>query len=108
MCAVRTQDERRTLVPTSETPPRDDFFGFPTFAGLDICSCYVLIADMTDRPARWRMPTPKQMEKLAAAAAARGNGAPTPTPGAGDEMPPEYWQAVLDEAETDRGTPGPS
>jgi hypothetical protein len=54
------------------------------------------------------MPTPKQTEKLAAAAAARGNVPPTRTPGAGDEMPPEYWQAVLVEAETDRGTPGPS
>jgi hypothetical protein len=63
---------------------------------------------MTYRPASWRMPTPKQMQKLAAAAAARGNVPPTRTPGAGDEMPPEYWQAVLDEAETDRGTPGPS
>jgi hypothetical protein len=30
------------------------------------CSCYVLLCPMTDRPASWRMPTPKQMEKLAA------------------------------------------
>ena len=57
--------------------------------------------DMTDRPASWRMPTPKQMEKLAAAAAARGNVAPVQTPGPGDEMPPEYWQAVLDDASAD-------
>src|SRR6202789_3604821 len=64
--------------------------------------------DMTDRPASWWMPTPKQMEKLAAAAAARGNVPPTRTPGPGDEMPPEYWQAVLDETETARGTPGAS
>ena len=48
------------------------------------------------------------MEKLAAAAAARGNVPPPHMPGPGDELPPEYWQAVLDEAETDRGTPGPS
>jgi hypothetical protein len=63
---------------------------------------------MTDRPASWRMPTRKQMEKLAAAAAARENVQPTRLPGPGDEMPPEYWQAVLDEVETDRGKPGPS
>ena len=50
---------------------------------------------MTDRPASWRMPSPKQMEKLAAAAAVRGNVPPTRTPGPGDEMPPEYWHALL-------------
>jgi len=54
------------------------------------------------------MPTRKQMEKLAATAAARGNVPPTHMPGPGEEMPPEYWQAVLVEAETERGTPGPS
>jgi hypothetical protein len=52
---------------------------------------------MTDRPASWRMPTPKQMEKLAAAAATRGNVPLVRTPGPGDEMPPEYWQAVLED-----------
>src|SRR6202021_703941 len=64
--------------------------------------------DMTDRPASWHMPTRKQMEKLAVTAAARGNVPPTRTPGPGAERPPEYWQAVLGEAETDRGAPGPS
>jgi hypothetical protein len=54
------------------------------------------------------MPTRKQMEKQSLAAAARGNVPPTRTPGPGGEMPPEYWQAVLDEAEADRRTPGPS
>jgi hypothetical protein len=63
---------------------------------------------MTDRPASWRMPTRKQMEKLAVTAAARGNLPLVRTPGPGDEMPPEYWRAVLDELEADRGTPGPS
>ena len=38
---------------------------------------------MTDRPASWRMPTPKQMEKLASAAAVRGNGPPARTPAPG-------------------------
>jgi hypothetical protein len=65
---------------------------------------------MTDRPASWRMPTPKQMEKLAAAAAVCGNVPPVRTPGPGDEVPPEYWQALLDDphAEAGRRTHGPS
>ena len=66
--------------------------------------------DMADRPASWRMPTRKQMEKQSIAAPARGNVPPTRTPGPGDEMPPEYWQAVLDDprADTDSRPPGPS
>ncbi|MGY3478725.1 hypothetical protein [Bradyrhizobium ottawaense] len=47
---------------------------------------------MTDRPASWRMPTPKQMEKLAAEAARR----PTPSAAAPDApLPAEYWDSVL-------------
>ena len=48
---------------------------------------------MTDRPASWRMPTPKQMEKLAATVGREPRR--TPTPGPGDTMPPEYWESVL-------------
>ena len=55
------------------------------------------------------MPTRKQMEKQAVVAVARGNVPPTsPAAGPADEMPPEYWQAVLDEVEAKRGAPGPS
>jgi hypothetical protein len=54
------------------------------------------------------MPTRKQMERQAVEAVARGNVRPTRTPDPGEEMPPEYWRAVLDELEADRGTPGPS
>ncbi|WP_407123429.1 hypothetical protein [Bradyrhizobium sp. STM 3561] len=47
---------------------------------------------MTDRPASWRMPTPKQMEKLAAEAARR----PSPSAaGPNAPLPAEYWEAVL-------------
>src|SRR5260221_14669031 len=47
---------------------------------------------MTDRPASWRMPTPKQMEKLAAEAARR----PSPSAAApGAPRPAEYWESVL-------------
>src|SRR4051794_25714319 len=53
-------------------------------------------SSMNDRPASWRMPTPKQMEKLAAS---MGKGparerSPEPT----DDMPDEYWRALLDYA----------
>jgi hypothetical protein len=65
-------------------------------------------APMTDRPASWRMPTPKQMEKLAARVGVGGNVPPVRTPGSGDEMPPEYWQAVLDDAAANRPPAGPS
>jgi hypothetical protein len=30
---------------------------------LDFCSSYVPVKGMSDRPASWRVPTPKQMEK---------------------------------------------
>jgi hypothetical protein len=55
---------------------------------------------MTDRPASWRMPTPRRMEKLAAAAVGRRACATRPV-GPADEMPPEYWQAVMDDAVAD-------
>jgi len=60
---------------------------------------------MTDRPASWRMPTPKQMEKIAAAV---GRKAPSARGLAPDEdLPPEYWQALLDDPRADAGSPGP-
>ncbi|WP_354126465.1 hypothetical protein [Bradyrhizobium sp. RT9b] len=49
---------------------------------------------MTDRPASWRMPTPKQMEKLAAEAARR----PVPAAAGPDApLPAEYWESVLED-----------
>jgi hypothetical protein len=57
-----------------------------------LCSKYL----MSDRPASWRMPTPKQMEKLASAAARKPAGMPAEPAGAPQEpLPPEYWQSVL-------------
>ena len=57
------------------------------------------------------MPTRKQMEKQSIAAAARGNVRAKEIAGRSgpaDELPPpEYWRAVLDEVEADRGAPGP-
>src|SRR4029077_10849699 len=49
-------------------------------------------SQMSDRPASWRMPTPKQMEKLAAEAARRpGPSAAAPYA----PLPAEYWESVL-------------
>jgi hypothetical protein len=50
------------------------------------------ICGMTDRPASWRMPTPKQMEKLAAEAV-RKSANPAAAPEA--PLPLEYWDSVL-------------
>jgi hypothetical protein len=60
---------------------------------------------MTDRPAGWRMPTEKQTEKLASAAAVRGNAPSARTPGPSDDLPAEYWQALLYDAAADRAPP---
>jgi hypothetical protein len=63
---------------------------------------------MADRPASWRMPNDKQMEKLSAAATVGKNVPPVRTPGPGD-VPSEYWQAVLDDPHADAGRrTGPS
>ncbi|MBR0820338.1 hypothetical protein [Bradyrhizobium liaoningense] len=46
---------------------------------------------MTDRPASWRMPTPKQMEKLAA----KGDRQAPSAAGPDAPLPAEYWESVL-------------
>lgn len=45
------------------------------------------------------------MEKLAGVG---GKAVPARPVGPGDEMPPEYWAAFLDDALADAGPPGPS
>jgi hypothetical protein len=50
---------------------------------------------MTNRPASWRMPTPNQMEKMTAAVGRNMPLAPGLAPD--DDLPPEYWQALLDD-----------
>src|SRR5437763_15423796 len=52
---------------------------------------------MRNRPASWRMPTREEMEKMATSAVNR-DAPRARTPGPTDDMPPEYWQSVLDEA----------
>ena len=58
-------------------------------------------ASMSDRPASWRMPTTKQMEKMAAEAAFDKNW-PTARPtGPAAPMPAEHWDAVPKDAGAD-------
>jgi hypothetical protein len=46
---------------------------------------------MTNRPASWRMPTPKQMEKLASEVVRKVATAAAPDA----PLPAEYWDSVL-------------
>ena len=65
-------------------------------------------ASMSNRPASWRTPPAKQMDKMAAeAAVGRNASAARPTDPA-DPMPAEYWDAVLKDARTDDRPPNPS
>src|SRR4051794_3441872 len=58
---------------------------------------------MPDRPASWRMPTSKQMEKMAAATGR--NTPPAPGLAPDQDLPVEYWQALLDDARADGSPP---
>jgi hypothetical protein len=61
---------------------------------LDFCSSYVLIEGMSDRPASWRMPTPKQMERLASKPGRPPNPV-SPTLGPADDLPEAYWDSIV-------------
>ena len=54
---------------------------------------------MTDRPASWRMPNAKQMKGMASALGRRAP--PTPAMAPYDDLPPEYWQALLEDGRAD-------
>src|SRR5262249_20842830 len=57
---------------------------------------------------RYPMPTPKQMEKLAAEAAV-GRSAPAAHPvDPADDLPAEHWDALLRDARADGAPTGPS
>ncbi|MCK1668979.1 hypothetical protein IVA91_29510 [Bradyrhizobium sp. 153] len=63
---------------------------------------------MTDRPAGWRMPTRKQMERMATVGAVGRKAPATPALAPGDDLPPEYWKAMLDDVSADRAPLRPS
>lgn len=52
------------------------------------------------------MPTPTQMDKMAAAVGRKAPPARGLAPD--DDLPPEYWRTLLDDAGADGGHPGPS
>src|SRR5258708_28103755 len=70
-------DSRRTAGLSSDSAAfqQDHFFG-ACLRGLDFLFLLCSNLRMTDRPASWRMPTPKQMEKLAAEATPGGRRPP--------------------------------
>jgi hypothetical protein len=61
-------------------------------------------SNMTDRPANWRMPSRKEMEKMAAAVGRKAPRGPALAPD--DDLPPEYWQALLADASADASPSG--
>ena len=63
-------------------------------------------ASMGDRPASWRMPSAKQMEKPLFEAV--GSNPSARAFGPSDDLPIEYWDAVLRDAYADAGPGGQS
>ncbi|XAT71593.1 hypothetical protein LRC39_15060 [Rhodopseudomonas sp. P1] len=59
---------------------------------------------MSDRPASWRMPTPRQMERLAEAAVRKECGGDLRPD---DNLPEDYWRAILADARA-QGAPAAS
>ena len=57
---------------------------------------------MTDRPASWRMPNAKQMERMATALGRKAQ--PTPALAPNDDLPSEYWHALLEDPLADAMT----
>lgn len=53
------------------------------------------------------MPTRKQMDRMAAAPAVGRKAPPARGPAPDDDLPPEYWQALLDDPRVDGASPGP-
>ena len=54
---------------------------------------------MNDRPASWRMPTRRQMDQLARRVGGKDPNARGLAPNA--DLPPEYWEALLEAAGAD-------
>lgn len=63
-----------------------------------ICSIH---RTMTDRPASWRFPTMKQIQKLASGPIVGKKAPPAPAVGPADDLPPAYWASLLDDARAD-------
>lgn len=62
---------------------------------------------MTNHPAGWRFPSMKQMQKLRPTPATDPKDAPAPPLGPADDLPVEYWRALLEDPRAE-ARPGPS
>lgn len=62
---------------------------------------------MANHPASWRFPTRQQMEKLASSPETSRETPPTPAVGPADDLPLEYWRALLEDARAEARA-GPS
>lgn len=60
---------------------------------------------MSTHPASWRFPTRQQTEKLGYSPAISRNRSPTAAVGPADDLPPEYWRALLDDPRADGVNP---
>lgn len=52
---------------------------------------------MVNHPASWRFPTRPQMEKHGFSPTVARETSPTRAVGPADDLPPDYWQAILDD-----------
>jgi hypothetical protein len=75
-----------------QLPLIQNFSNFRPSADLTLPFMLCSNSRMTDRPASWRTPALKQIEKLAVEAS-RKPALPAEAPG--EPLPPEYWQSVL-------------
>jgi hypothetical protein len=62
---------------------------------------------MIPHPASWRFPTQPQMQKLASSHEAGQKTPPTAAVGPADELPPEYWRALMEDPRAET-RPAPS
>ncbi|WLC21178.1 hypothetical protein QIH76_42495 [Bradyrhizobium diazoefficiens] len=62
---------------------------------------------MVNHPASWRFPTRSQMEKLGSSPAIGGKSSRRGAVGPADDLPPEYWRALLDDPRVNGLDPGP-
>lgn len=62
---------------------------------------------MANHPAGWRFPSMKQMQKFRPTPATDPKDAPAPPLGPADDLPVEYWRALLEDPRAE-AQPGPS
>lgn len=68
-----------------------------------ICS----YAAWSTTPASWRFPTRPQMEKYGSSPTIGRKSSPTEALGPADDLPPEYWRALLDDPLAEGANPVP-